>query len=559
MKKLLVEKSEGIAELIDRMLAVQDDEILLVIPKHAALAKSASNFRLLKREADSAEKRVMVESPDETVVSLAEENGLDIYRPAAEKPKSAPEGGTEVSDIVLKAEEHTDVGRRRKRGASIRLTVHEEREEEPESSEGAAEEAEEEAPEEHGANRNFFSERFFKSRTAPIEPLPDEEEESASRNNDEERGSGGGALKWIIGAVAVLAIAFYLTTSVFGHAKVTINFTKTPWSYQANFIADKNASAIDPTTNLIPAQVFTTDKNITQVFPATGQSGTVGVKAQGTITIYNTYGPAQDLVASTRFVTPDGKIFRLANDVTVPAKPGSITAPVVADQPGPAYNMGPVPKLTIPGFQKIPAKYAGFYGTIASGTTGGFIGTRPTATAADIANAKSKTTAILQADLQSGLAASYPNNFKILDGAMTTQITKIVVSTSTDASGNFSVFGDATLSAIGFDEAAFKAYLLSVAQSTEASSTFSSLTVSYGSVHADFAKGQVSFALTAQGALEPIFSPADFAASIAGKSIADARSTVAALPQLSNGTISVWPVWLWNMPGDAGKIQVVSN
>ncbi len=374
---------------------------------------------------------------------------------------------------------------------------------------------------------------------------------------------------------------FYGVTTVFGRAQVSINFTQTPWSYQNNFIADKSvatttADATDGgtgNTTIIPAQVFTTQKNITQLFPATGQTANSSAKAQGTITIYNNYSSApQELVATTRFVTPDGKIFRLVNNVTVPGAqvaaggaitPSSIDAPIVADQGGPAYNVGPVAKLLIPGFQNSAAKYAGFYGQIKGQTTGGSATGRPVPTTADIAAAKASTTAILQADLLGGLAASYPNNFKILDGATDVQITKLTVSTATDANGNFSVFGQATLTAIGFDESAFQAYLLGLAQSQSnnggTTMAFKNYTEpNYSNVQASFSKGQVSFSVSAQETLEPAFSPDQFAASIAGKGISTARDAIQNLPQLADGKISVWPVWLWNMPS-VSKIQINVN
>ena len=103
-------------------------------------------------------------------------------------------------------------------------------------------------------------------------------------------------------------------------------------------------------------------------------------------------------MATTRFVTPDGKLFRLVSSVTVPGAqvtngqivPSSIDAPVAADQPGDAYNVGPVNKLTIPGFQGSP-KYNAFYGQLASGTSGGFVGTKAVPTAADITSGKDKS------------------------------------------------------------------------------------------------------------------------------------------------------------------------
>ena len=76
MKKITVDKQEGIAEVIDRMLAVEDSEILFVIPKGSMLANSASSFRLLRREANAAEKSISIESTDEAVLELAKENSI---------------------------------------------------------------------------------------------------------------------------------------------------------------------------------------------------------------------------------------------------------------------------------------------------------------------------------------------------------------------------------------------------------------------------------------------------------------------------------------------------
>ena len=271
-------------------------------------------------------------------------------------------------------------------------------------------------------------------------------------------------------------------------------------------------------------------------------------------------------MASTRFVTPDGKLFRLASAVTVPGAqvtngqivPSSIDTTVVADQAGPAYNVGAVDKLAIPGFQG-SAKYTAFYGQLKNGASGGFTGTKAVPTAADIAGAKTKVTAALQANLASDLTTSYPNNFKILDGATNVQVTKLTVNTTTDASGNFTVFGEASLQAIGFDETAFKAFLLSLADEQTPSSTFSALALDYGAVKADFTKGTVGFSLAATGTLEAAFDADAFKTGITGKSIGDARTAVAAIPGLADGTISAWPMWLWNIPGDPAKVQINAN
>ena len=587
MKKLTVDKEEGIADVIDRILAVGDSHITLVIPRGSALAKSAGNFRLLKREADAAEKTVVVESVDDAILALAEEHGLGSGHSFLKGRPGA------LSDIIPKsATKEPSEGKR-----SVHLAVPDEEDA------GGSEEDERRGDAAHGesamnggedvdldkeeqlnraeAEESFFgAKRFFSKRSASSsggdEGRAERGGSDGNRYDNEEDGGerrgSGRAWWWTIGILAVVALAFYVVTTVFAHAQVLIDFTQTPWNYQNNFIADKAVATttMEGQSVAVPAQVFTTDKNITQLFPATGSSQAVSVRAQGTITIYNDYGAAsQDLVATTRFMTPDGKIFRLVNSVTVPGAkvaadgtitPSSITAPIVADQPGPSYNVGPIAKLTIPGFQKYPAKYAGFYGAIAGATSGGFTGVRMVPTLADIAAAKASTTAILQADLESSLSSSYPNNFKILDGATDIQITKMTVSTSTDANGNFTVFAAATLQAIGFDEQALENWLLGQTNTANGiTPSFKTVNLSYANVQADFTNGRVSFALNGQGTIEPAFSSAQFAQTIAGDSINRARNLIQGLPDLASGKISVWPIWLWNMPSDPGRIQVTAN
>ena len=302
----------------------------------------------------------------------------------------------------------------------------------------------EEVVEEEGA---FFKEenRFFKKRGASGdgENDSDEEEEELPRSRSRVKWIG-----WTVATLIVLCAVLYGITAVFGSAKITITFKKTPWNYQVNFTADKAASGINATQDVIPGQVFSLPKNLTQLFPATGRAN-VSQKAQGILTIYNAYSSSpQTLVATTRFVTPDGKIFRLVSGVVVPGAavtngqivPSSITATVVADQPGIAYNVSSTPKLTIPGFEGSP-KYNAFYGALSGGAGGGFVGEKSVPTTADITTAKQKVTDILTADLQDGLTGSYTSNFKILSGATAIQITKLTVSTSTDPNGNFSIFG----------------------------------------------------------------------------------------------------------------------
>jgi hypothetical protein len=560
MKKIIVDKSEGIAEVIDRILNEPDGEISVVIPKGSALGRSVSNFHLLKRETDSAGRSIVIESVDETILAFAKESGIESSHPLWKGVRGA--GG--FSDIVPRRDEGAVL--LRADGDDDKGEDDDEKNEEapkkPSRRGKKAEPVIEEREEEEDLEVLGEKEEPVHSHFFDAAPDIDDEDDRPSRRFPKK------TVWTIVGIVVIITLGAYMVGAFFDHADITINFKQTPWSYQSNFTASKNAVGVNPSNNTIPAQVFTSTKNVTESFPGSSVQQ-VSQKAQGMITIYNAYGTApQELVATTRFLTPDGKIFRITQNVTVPGEtkaadgtltPSSITAPIVADQAGPDYNVGPVAKLTVPGFAKDSPREAGFYGVITASTTGGFIGQRATPTAADIAAAKASTTAILAAALQNGFSGTYPNNFEIPAGAATTTVTTLTVNTSTDANGNFTVFGAATLQAIGFDQAALENYLLTLAQTQEASSTFKSFSANYNNVTANFAAGQISFALSAQAQLEPLFSSAQFATSVEGQSIASARSTIAALPQLSDGEISMWPSWLMSIPSDPARIHITVN
>ncbi len=84
----------------------------------------------------------------------------------------------------------------------------------------------------------------------------------------------------------------------------------------------------------------------TKNFTVSG-SEILGQEIVGKITIINNYTKNQPLVATTRFLSSDGKLFRLKNTVSVPAG-GRIIAEVYADEAREEMAIGPS-RFTIPG------------------------------------------------------------------------------------------------------------------------------------------------------------------------------------------------------------------
>jgi hypothetical protein len=287
-------------------------------------------------------------------------------------------------------------------------------------------------------------------------------------------------------------------------------------------------------------------------------------KARGVVTIYNAYDAhPQTLVATTRFQTPDGKVFRIVDSVVVPPAlvnggnitPTSIDAQVVADAAGPDYNIGPVDHLSIPGFAGTP-RFKGFYGAFKQATQGGYIGQKATPTKSDLAAAQVKTTQLLKDAMKGALANNHPADLKVLDGASDAQVTKVVVNKDTDAQGNFSVFAQGTLKALAFREGDVKLFLSALSLKDQPGTQLGDLELQYTQAKSDIVHGKMAISLKAQGTVKQALSLDDLKNSITGKKVSDVRAVIAKVPGLGDAKISLWPFWLQSLPSESQKIQI---
>ena len=87
------------------------------------------------------------------------------------------------------------------------------------------------------------------------------------------------------------------------------------------------------------------------------------LQAQGTVRITSSYSSDITLVRTTRLLTPDGRLFRLAQTVLLPAD-GQVRIPVYADQNGSVYAIGPT-TFTIPG---LPSDLQQYFSVVSEAT-----------------------------------------------------------------------------------------------------------------------------------------------------------------------------------------------
>jgi len=248
-----------------------------------------------------------------------------------------------------------------------------------------------------------------------------------------------------VGAV-VWSTVFYSAhvTLHLKHAKVTLN--------------NQEFQAATGVLGVIPSQIMTLSGEDTVKLTATGEQR-VTKKASGKIVIYNNFNTQpQVLVKSTRFETPDGKIYRIDARVVVPGMkkvegkdvPGSVEVTVFADEAGPEYNIGLV-DFTIPGFKGSP-RYQKFYGRSKTVMTGGASGLVKTISDADVETARTALTKTLKEKLYADAKAKKPNGTVLYPDAVfftfTDTINDSVQSTEKDVP--FTLKG--TLEAVLFNE-----------------------------------------------------------------------------------------------------------
>lgn len=505
IERITINKNDEAAVVVEKLIDSEAEEIVFNIPRFSKLAESLANFHLIKRESDLLKKKVIIESVDDKVIELAELAKLESLNPFFVKSRR------QFSDIV--------VGSRS-----------------PESKSPIA---------------------IIKSRAVKEKPMPVNSPSIA-------RPSLRKTL--FIIAIAVLGLILLIVMiRILPRAEIKIVTKKINWNFNNSVFVDKAAAEIDSNNSKIPGQLFNQRRNLELLFSASGKRKAENY-AGGKITVYNAYSSdPQPLVAKTRFLAPDGKIFRLVKGVTVPGAkisegkivPSSIEVEVVADQPGAEYNIGPVARFTIPGLKGTP-KYEAFYGESKSSMSGGFIGEVGYPTDDDIKTARSELKKKLEDALAAVIVAQIPADFKILNNAQETIFGAIKVESNLDQSGNFRIFGEATKNVMAFREADVLE-MLSRKISAESGADFKikEFTIEYGEPRADFQKGIVSFPVKFNAVVFRGIDFDDLKQKLLGQSENDLKAKIFSLPGLDSAQISLWPFWVKKVPTNAKKINLL--
>ena len=186
--------------------------------------------------------------------------------------------------------------------------------------------------------------------------------------------------------ILFVAISFFLLSTYFGGATISIN------PIRHDVVLQESKISLDA----ISHEKVSTKLDSSDEVSANGTTK-VERKATGRVILYNAFNSAtQKLVEGTRLETPNGLIYKLKSEVSIPgqksingkAVPGSIEAEVEASEPGEKYNQG-LRDFNVVAY-KGSDRYEKIYGRSKTALSNGFSGTVPNIAAKDISSSTSQ-------------------------------------------------------------------------------------------------------------------------------------------------------------------------
>ncbi len=518
-QKIILTRDDTAKDLMGHVAAEDAVHLTFVIPKSSRLAEDEDVFKKLAKVAAAMEKEIKIESVDDAVLAAAKAAGIHAVNPFFDNDSVSPWQTDSAHDTADDDNDDDDTT-----AGAVYAT-----------------------PVVQKIKPSAKPKPLYRPTIKRVAEDDDEEDDIMPKRRSVFRN------KWIVIAIvlAIVIPSYWIALYVLPRATITIVTAKKSYTFNNLFTIEKNGS--------VPSSILTEKKNAQMTFPALGKK-VVSNKAIGTITVYNAYSSdPQQLVATTRFMTVDGKIARLTKNIIIPGAkidggkitPSSIDADIEADKPGPAYNIPTTNRLSIPGF-KGTAKYAGFYGDIAKAMTGGFTGEAAYPTDTDIKNAKQKVADVLQGTLTTALRAKVGSDYKLVDGTTEFKITKTDINPQVNAKNEFSLFAEGEMKAVVFKESDLIGYFAGEMKSDAKFGkeySFKSTVISYDIPRrVDFTTGKMAVPIDFKGIAEL---PLDLDAvrkKVVGKSEDELKAILFTIPGIESAQITLWPSYVRRVP-----------
>ena len=628
-----IDIDEEITSIVEKLRKTEAPEVIMVVPKRALLIQSIVNLKLLRKVADDLGVKIGIVTQDKLGKLLIGKAGIAVQQKLEDdaeeleiasgdnrnNKKEAPEnsanddlepqvtakndrrldriGSAEYFNYNKEENIHTELERFEKPETVIvkndnpnplsnikldaEMPVPKKRLPSMDVSRSVRMQAPVQRATEKRAN-DFPSPQKEASRDAQLEQFFYANNFSDKRkvdapSEDRKRKSAGRGLR-ILAIILALALTGGLAYGAYlfvPKATITLSVKKEVKSAEMNVVASTEQGSVDYEKAIIPAKVLNFDDTLSSTFDATGAKNVSDQKAKGKITIYNEFSSSpQPLVATTRFLSDDQKIFRLVQSVTIPGttkvgteiKPGVVEADVVADESGDAYNI-PATNFSIPGFKDSGnEKHTKIYAKSTTAMTGG--GTSGSSvkviTDKDVSSAKDKISLEITNAIKQKIKDSAESGQVVLDDAISLEEPTYNLSGAVgDIADNFEIKIQAKAKAIVFLESDLKALAgatVAKAKSGKVNLDNGALLIDYGKSSVNFTAGTLTIAMKASNVTEPNFNLEELKKGFLGKDTTELTDYLKSYPNIEKAEVEYWPpVFVNKVPVREKRVEVILN
>lgn len=623
-KTVYIEPDEEITSIANKIKREPSNEIYLVVPKNAVLVQGVINLEILRREAFKFNKNLIFVTSDQQTKSFLEKLDLDVQEGLS---RSYTSNNTDIEEEILertvsdsmgktnKIEQSREIGSESFYGGekisadeikktltdkasqvAARAALSEEAISEPERrSYPMRVPVEVISP--HQTDR-ISRQRILRKTDSSFSDYPAGQEQSFQRKLDprfkirqkeaekffsssyqtEKPSSasikkpfqGGKKLKWIFFIIIIILILGGAGSWIFMNLpKVTVSVYPQDKTVSQTFsVAIYSGASGNEEKNEISGQLEELEISHELKFEATGEkfSSDKG-KARGKVEIANNYSSnSQPLVAGTRVLSENKKLFRLLESVTVPGmkdgQPGKIEAKVIADEPGASFNID-ISKFTIEGFKGGP-KYEKFEVVSKDKMEGGLDNVDnqkvKVVTQNDIEQARGKVMDSFNGALEEKIKEKIGSGKTFLFDSIEKEITESFASENAGAiADQFSFTLKQKIRAITFLEEdarnlAIKALEKETPDGNELNKT--SINLRYEKGNADFEKKEMKFEMATSAQSWPKINQNEIKAGVAGKSEEEIKEFLQKYKNIKKAEIERSPAWLSFLPITEEKVII---
>lgn len=309
----------------------------------------------------------------------------------------------------------------------------------------------------------------------------------------------------------------------------------------------------------IAKEIETQECSSSQEFPATGTK-TLNTKASGTVRVYNAYSTTpQILIANTRFVSDNGKLFRTPQKIVIPGAhyegsklvPGEADATLEAGEAGEEYNIDPS-TFSLPALAGT-SRYTAFYAKSSSSMTGGSKSQTSQVTQEDLDSAEDSLSDIALENCEKTLQSSLPpEDFIINNDALQADILEITSPAKAgDSADNFTLSIKAKATALSFKKSDLEAFTKTYIESKVPEGKQldqNSIAISYSPENIDLTKGKIFLNVEISSQIYSTIDEDNIKEAAISKRSEEITAALKQFSELDKFQLRLWPFWANKAP-----------